>query len=219
MSICIDLHLHTNRYSPCSSIEPEQMVRQAANIGLDAAVITEHHHQWSEEELAALVEEAGEPNFLLMTGFEYCSAQGDFLIYGLTEGAAFGFEPGLAPESVVEQVHWLGGACIAAHPTRAGMSFDERIASMRLDGIEVQSINLKEHEQRLAMGLASNLNIPASAGSDAHQLQHVGAYATVFEEPIQSMADFVAALRGGRFRPVDGAAARLRGRKAVGDSR
>ena len=205
MGICIDLHVHTNRYSACSLIDPHQLVKQAAKIGLDGVVITEHHHQWSEEELKVLLEEAGEPNFLLLAGFEYGTGQGDVLIYGLTAETAASFAHGLPPETVVEKVHELGGVCVAAHPTRMGMGFDERIASLSLDAIEVQSVNMKHHEQRIAIGLSAHLGIPATAGSDAHQLEHVGRYTTAFDDPIQSMRDLQIAFQRGRFHVFDGA--------------
>jgi hypothetical protein len=83
------------------------------------------------------------------------------------------------------------------------MGFDERIATLPLDAIEVRSVNLLEHEQRLALHLAGNLGLRCVAGSDAHQLQDVGIYATEFEDPIQSMADLQDALRRGRFRVSD----------------
>jgi histidinol phosphatase-like PHP family hydrolase len=37
-----DHHLHTNRHSPDSIIDPEKLVEHARRIGLDGVVITEH---------------------------------------------------------------------------------------------------------------------------------------------------------------------------------
>lgn len=83
MGYLFDLHVHTNRYSPCSRIPPEQLVRQALRAGLDGLAITEHHRQWEEEELGALVNANGASRFTLLAGFEYSSSQGDLLIYGV----------------------------------------------------------------------------------------------------------------------------------------
>jgi predicted metal-dependent phosphoesterase TrpH len=91
------------------------------------------------------------------------------------------------------------------------MGFDERIATLPLDAIEVRSVNLLEHEQRLALQLAGNLGFGAVAGSDAHQLHDVGRYATEFDDPIQSMSDLQEAVRHGRFRVED----RFKGRVGV----
>lgn len=199
MGLIVDLHLHTRRYSKCSRIDPESLIGQAVRAGMDGLVITEHHHQWSDAELAQLVAVSGHPGFLLLAGFEYSSSQGDILVYGLAPEAAAEFRPGWPPERAAAMIVEWGGVCVAAHPTRAGLGFDERLETLPLAAMEVASVNLKEHEQRLARSLSQSLNIPASAGSDAHDLRDVGRYATVFEDLILSSADLQRALRNGRF--------------------
>jgi predicted metal-dependent phosphoesterase TrpH len=203
MSLRIDLHVHTQRHSPCSKIDPELLIYQAVNAGLDGLVITEHEYQWQEEDLAALRDRSAEPGFLLLSGMEYWSTAGDVLIYGLQPSVAMGIRKGLPPEEVVRLVHEMGGLCVAAHPTRAGMGFDGRITTMPLDAIEVRSVNLLEFEQRLANYLADEIGRRKVAGSDAHRLQDVGVYATEFLDPIQSMADLHEALKNGRFQVTD----------------
>lgn len=202
MPLHIDMHLHTSRYSKCSKMDATCLIRQAVKVGLDGVVITEHHHIWDDEELAALKKDAGEPGFLLLAAFEYTSAKGDLLVYGLESEQEKAFKPGDPPEEVVERIHKAGGVCIAAHPTREGLGFDERIIGMPLEGIEVQSVNLETHEQRLAYNLAKQLGVPPTASSDAHRIEDVGRYATEFYDPIQSMEDLKETLKKGRFRPV-----------------
>ncbi len=202
MGLYIDIHVHTRRHSQCSHIDPERLIRQAVRAGLDGLVITEHQYQWSTDELAALAAKSHDPHFLLLAGFEYSTIQGDLLVYGLTTMQAAQFQSGMQPEDAVARVHRLGGVCVAAHPTRAGMGFDERILSMPVDAIEVQSVNLKEHEQRLASQLAQNATLRPIAASDAHQLVDVGRYATEFDTPIQSMTDLHDALLRGTFHPA-----------------
>lgn len=208
MPLSLDLHVHTSRYSACSRIDPERLIEQAIKAGLDGLVITEHHRQWNQEELDDLLSRADAPGFLLLAGFEYGSTQGDILVYGLASGDVEQFQPGWTPEATVEFAHGLGGVCIAAHPTRYGMGFDERILTIPFDAIEVSSVNLRDHEQRLAMQLAKNLGVSPMAASDAHLLPDVGRYATEFSDPIRSMPELQEALRHGRFLPRsnDGAA-------------
>jgi len=202
MGLLIDLHVHTRRHSTCSHINPKDLIRQAVRAGLDGLVITEHHYQWPQDEIDALTTAASDPGFLVLAGFEYASQQGDVLIYGLEPGQARDMLPGLPPQQAVKHAHDLGGVCIAAHPTRAGMGFDERIFTLGIDGIEIQSVNLKPHEQRLAAQLASNADLRPVTSSDAHQLSDVGKYATRFDDPIRSMQDLVKSIRCGRFRPA-----------------
>jgi len=202
MGLLLDIHVHTRLHSPCSSIDPETLIRQAVRVGLDGVVITEHEYQWRQSGLDELVARSGHPHFLLLAGFEYSSWRGDLLIYGLSAEQAGALAPGLPPEDAIQAAHESGAVCVAAHPTRFGMGFDERLVSLPLEGIETHSVNLQEHEQRLAIQLAATAGIPAVAASDAHQLHSVGRYATEFADPIRSMADLQDSLRRGRFRPV-----------------
>lgn len=210
MPIRIDLHVHTCRYSPCSTIDPEKLLLQAVRAGLDGLVITEHQRQWDDAELRELSAGAGFPGFLLLSGFEYASSRGDLLVYGLEPGDAQSLLPGMPPGAAVAFVRQRGGVCIAAHPTRMGMGFDEQIFALPVEAIETQSVNMKPNEQRMAASLAGKLGIRAIAASDAHHLPQVGAYAADFADPIRSMPDLKEALRRGRFEAVVGSIARTK---------
>jgi predicted metal-dependent phosphoesterase TrpH len=203
MGFFIDVHSHTSRYSECSRISPEDIVPEAIRAGLDGLVITEHHYQWTPEELQTLLDEAEITGFLLLAGFEYSSAMGDILVYGLDPDCATVHKPCGDPERFVDWAKERGGACIAAHPTRAGLGFDERLQNMAVDAIEVCSVNLEIHERRLARRLAEDLEIPALAASDAHDPFSVGRYCSEFEGVICTGEDLWDALKRGRFRPVE----------------
>lgn len=205
MPLSFDIHLHTARYSRDSKLDAARLIERAVRAGLDGVVITEHHHVWNDDELGELVEQSDDPGFILLSGFEYTSSQGDILIYGLTQEQSTEFVPGRSPEEAVERARSYGGACIAAHPTRAGLGFDERISTLGLDGLEVESVNLKPHEQRLARNLAEAIGHPMTGSSDAHRLEDVGRYATEFTDLVRNLPELVAALRAGRFQPVPAA--------------
>jgi len=201
MSLVIDLHLHTRRHSACSAIDESLLIDRAVQAGLDGLVLTEHHYQWTRAELVALVAQSAHPGFLLLAGFEYSSSHGDMLIYGLEPEAAKSFTPGHPPEVMLARAQSMGAVCIAAHPTRAAIPFDERIVDMPFEALEVKSVNLAPHEQRLAQKLADDLGRRATAASDAHRLPDVGAYATEFLEPVQTIEDLRNSLQRGTFRP------------------
>lgn len=201
MGLIIDLHLHTRRHSACSAIDESRLINRAVKAGLDGLVITEHHYQWSREELEALVKTSDHPGFLVMAAFEYSSARGDILIYGLEPEQVKEFVPGKQPEVMLAKAQAMGAACIAAHPTRAAIPFDERIFDMPFEALEVKSVNLASHEQRLAEKLANDLGRAKTASSDAHRIEDVGRYATEFQVPIQSMDDLRNSLQHGTFRP------------------
>lgn len=204
MGFLIDAHLHTRRHSRCSRMDESRMVRQAIQKGLQGLVITEHHYQWPAEELKALLDAAGEPAFTLLAGFELTTAMGDILIYGLSPAEVPDFPPREDPEVALKRAQDRGAVCFAAHPTRDGLGFDERIARMPFDGLETGSVNLKSHEQRLARRLAETLGCKPTVSSDAHRLEDLGAYALQFDAPIWSMADFCDSVRCGTFRPAAG---------------
>lgn len=196
------MHVHTRRHSRCSVVDEYQLVDFAARQGLDGIVITEHHYQWAEEELAEIFDPAQHPGFVLLAGFEYTSSMGDVLIYGLEPHHVAQFVPGGPPEDAVKRAHDLGGICIGAHPTRAGMGFDERIFSLGLDALEVRSCNMQEPEQRRAVSLAERCALRPVTFSDAHQLDHVGQYCIEVDAPVQTMADLHEAMHHGTFRPA-----------------
>lgn len=197
-----DMHMHTRRHSRCSGIDEHKLIDRAVRCGLDGIVITEHHYQWGEEELAEIYNPAKHPGFVVLAGFEYTSSMGDVLIYGLEPHHVPQFVPGGPPEDAVKRAHDLGGFCIGAHPTRAGMGFDERIFTLGLDALEVRSCNMQEQEQRRAVSLSSKAELPPVTFSDAHHLDNVGQYCIEVDMPVRTMADLHEVFRRGTFRPA-----------------
>ncbi len=200
MGLLFDIHVHTRRHSPCSHMDELRLVKQAIQAGLDGLVITEHAHQWTEEALSELKAAAGEPAFLLFSGAEIYSSQGDILVYGISPEQIGQLTAGSAPLDIIHKVREWGGITIAAHPTRAGLGFDLRIRDLPFDAIETESCNLKPHEQRLAWRLAENLGLPGTTASDAHRLEDVGTYVVEVDGPVSSMADLCKAIKTRAFR-------------------
>ena len=203
MPTVLDIHLHTQRHSGDSVMNESDLYVHAKRAGLDGVVITEHHYQWSEEELQELREQIlAPPNFVLLSGFEYSSRKGDMLVFGLKPHWATKIRPGREPEQAFREFKEAGATIIAAHPTRAGIPFDDRILDLAMDGIEVESCNLRPHEQRLGRKLAEGMDLPMTGSSDAHRIEDLGAYATWFDGSIECMADFLDCVRSGKFRPA-----------------
>ena len=200
MSLRFDLHLHTQLYSACSFIDAEALIGRAVKAGLDGVVITEHHYQWRVFDLELLRDRSPHPGFIVLAGFEYTTTQGDILVYGLSDSEVHKFKMGQSPEDAVKATKDLGAVVIAAHPTRAGMGFDDRIFSLPLDAIEIRSGNMKEHEQRLALKIARDGQFRTVAASDAHNIRDVGKYYTDFDYPVQTIADLLEAFNQGKFR-------------------
>ena len=61
---------------------------------------------------------------------------------------------------------------------------------------------MTENENKLAAEVAASLNLPATGGSDAHEVYEVGKYATRFLRSISNEKELLAALKSGNFDSV-----------------
>lgn len=210
-SVIFDLHIHTNRNSADSNLSPLELIQEAKRIGLHGVVVTEHDRcwdRWSARELAA------EHDFLFLRGMEVSTDLGHILVYGLEE-----YVSGIIrAEKLRQVVDEAGGAMVAAHPFRriftrdfrhgqeaAPRSLDEaarRTLFELTDGIEVCNGGSIDRENKLAMEVCDYLGQAATGGSDAHSDLGIGCFATQFDDPIETEADVIAALKARRCRAV-----------------
>lgn len=189
-SFRIDCHVHTSRYSACSSMSPEEACATALQRGLDALVLTEHHRQWRERELEAL--RRAFPGLILYTGAEITLAEGhDVVVVGdatrleLAPGCPLAdLERAIAP--VREQFF-----AFVAHAFRWADAIDpEAEAVFRwVDGLEMNSINilrsawrrregrLEPENAELYAAAASDYGLTPLFNSDAHHVSAVGCIA------------------------------------------
>src|SRR5436190_11469854 len=144
-----DLHIHTSRHSPDSSINAFSLLRQAERLGLAGVVITEHDWLWSDDELDEL--RAATPGIQVYAGVEVSAHEGHFLCYGLTDAGQV--PKGIELKELCEIVHGQGGVVVAAHPFRWGQNFTEILAHCpELDGLEVMSNNMDAALRERAKG-------------------------------------------------------------------
>ncbi|MDG3003840.1 PHP domain-containing protein [Paludisphaera mucosa] len=202
-----DHHLHTSRHSPDSVMDPWKMLDQARKIGLDGVVITEHDHQWEADELAEL-NRAGK-GLKVFSGVEVSAREGHFLVYGLPDLDEVG--PGIGVGELLKVVDRLGAAIVAAHPFRWLQPFDEIVArhGAAFHGVEYVSNNVTAETRAQADTLLAKSPMARTGSSDAHDVDTLGCYYSEFDGPIESMADFVAALRRGAVSPRHRVGARL----------
>ncbi|MFH1123256.1 MAG: PHP-associated domain-containing protein, partial [Pseudomonadota bacterium] len=71
-----------------------------------------------------------------------------------------------------------------------------------VDAIEALNSKVTEKENRFSFEVAECLGLPATGGSDAHEVSEVGIFATRFSRNIRNEADLVEALRSGNCSPV-----------------
>ena len=96
------MHVHTSRYSPCSRIDPKDLVQTASEAGLDAIVITEHGRMWSRDEVEELRRSAPTNKLVVLAGAEIYTGRGDILVFGTRFGLEFGAEIFHLPLDAIE---------------------------------------------------------------------------------------------------------------------
>ena len=205
--LAIDLHVHTSEASPCSSAPLGDLVTEAKRIGLDGICLTDHNHVWDPKTLAELRQRH---DFLILRGNEIATDQGDMLVFGF-DGDIKGV---MRLDELRRKVLKTGGFIIAAHPFRGFLTFGigqlgltpekamERPLFQHVDAVEVLNSKVSDKENRFSSQVAAGLGLPGTGGSDAHEVEEVGVYATRFSDTITNEEELVGALKGGSYSPI-----------------
>ena len=191
----IDMHVHTNVSSICSSIDISNMIDYAKHIGLDAICVTDHDTLHG----ARVAEKIGrEKDFLIFKGMEVNTVEGDFLVFGLEEDIEEGKH---SAEELLRMVSSAGGAAIAAHPYRRfNRALGDKIFSLTdYHAIEVKNGNTPGMLNEMARTAALQLNLPGIGGSDAHMLHQVGRFYTKFNSSVTSEQELIEAIKLGEY--------------------
>ncbi|MBW2052388.1 MAG: PHP domain-containing protein [Deltaproteobacteria bacterium] len=200
----VDLHIHTSPRSSCSHIDPSELIQEAVRLGLDGLCLTEHQVIWNPGEVEDL---ARGGDIKIFRGNEITTNQGDILVFGLEEDLQ-----GVIPiKKLHKKVREAGGLMIAAHPFRGFKTFGigqlqmdvdqacKRKVFQYVDGLEVRNGKLNEQENDMAAQVAERLDLLGVAGSDAHNVDEVGKWITVFDREIENEQELIEELRAGRF--------------------
>jgi hypothetical protein len=185
-------------------MKPENLVREAVRLGLDGFCLTEHQVLWDPAEVKTLAQETG---LTILRGNEITTAQGDVLVFGLEKD----IKGVITIQELKEEAEAAGAFLILAHPFRGfklfgmgelDMNIDQaarKKAFNFVDAIEIRNGNIRGQENEMAEKVAERLNLPGTAGSDAHHLDNVGAWVTVFERDIEDEAAMIRELKARRF--------------------
>jgi len=201
--VVIDLHIHTNRYSGCSNLDPVALVRKASRIGLDGIALTEHGIRWSDEDIAVLRDRVKESHLLIFPGEEAACYdrsgrfQGEFLVFGYPRSLG----SSRSIEDLSDLVHGEGGVVLAAHPfkkRKTGEGFygaGYGVYDYALDGLETEHPSYDPESASLARAAMTSLNIAGIGSSDAHDLRSVGLCMTRFFDALTDLASLCRAIR------------------------
>jgi predicted metal-dependent phosphoesterase TrpH len=203
----IDLHIHTSPRSACSYLDPLELIQEARRLKLDGICLTEHQVLWEIDDVEKLAKDSG---IKIFRGNEFTTNQGDILVFGFYKD----IKELLMIQDLREEVKTAGGFMIAAHPFRGFKTFGigqlqmtveqacQRKALEFVDAVEVGNGKLSPDENDMARKVAEKLALPGTGGSDAHRVDEVAKWVTVFEEEICDESELVQALHTGRYTAV-----------------
>ncbi|MBI4298163.1 MAG: PHP domain-containing protein [Chloroflexi bacterium] len=223
MTSFFDLHVHTNRGSPDSGLNAQELVTEAHRIGLTGAMVTEHNG-WPRHDFE---EFARNQSVILIRALEVYTPLGHIITMGLDRHVT-GFHGDVNQvRELKREVERVGGFMILAHPFRFlfdvhGIYTQNKLfedpakvpdtpeeAALHpvfelVDDIEVVNGGNIEVENRFAQEVAAVLGRWGTGGSDAHSTNGLGKGVTVFKGSIRNERDLLEALRAGDFFPIEG---------------
>ena len=222
MARVFDLHVHTTKGSSDSNLSPEDMVLEAERLGLKGLCITEHSGPWDRHEFEQF---AQQHNLVLIRAMEADTDMGHMLAFGLDR-----YMPGMEQADELRRAaDRVGGFIVTAHPFRGlhnprplgrpliykdGSALPTTIEEAAthpvfrlVNAVEVGNGGTVDAENLFAGRVAAHLGYECTGGSDAHSVNGLGRYVTVFEDEINNQEEFLKALRGGHYYPATGLAA------------
>lgn len=192
----IDLHVHTcYSYDATSSLR--EVIVCAKKSGLDGIAITDHDTLKGAKRALKL---ARRMEFKVIPGIEVTTLQGHVLGLNITTS----IPQDLSLVEAVEKIHEAEGIAIAAHPIVFIKShIKQRIASAaNFDGVEVINSSAFPFflSTLLSRALAERLDLPQTAGSDAHHASEIGTAYTLVKAD-SDIEEIIEAIRKGAVVP------------------
>jgi hypothetical protein len=192
-------------------LTPEELALGARAAGLDFIATTEHRSAAEPGVWGHLAAE----DFLIVLGEEVTTKTGHWLALGVSPGQVvdwnYGVRDGLI-DQCLDQVHRVGGLCVAAHPHVPYPSGDFMYSFQGFDVVEVwnglwtsdrpwnadNEAALAEWGRSLAADIQTGSWRPAMGNSDTHLEGQIGIpHTVVFAEEL-STAAILAGIRSGR---------------------
>jgi predicted metal-dependent phosphoesterase TrpH len=214
-----ETHMHTSEGSKCGKCQAVDMVRAYKEAGYSGVMVTDHNWggntavdrnlpwaEWIDEFFMGYFnakEEGDKIGLPVFLGYEATHGHGhDFLIYGFTLDWMKS-HPELKEATIEQQyemIHSIGGMVIQAHPYREADYIDDvQTFEKYADGIEMFNGAHLPHKEgdkdnsiwnEKAVKLATDNNLPGTAGSDQHTTELFGAGVS-FKTPLSSIEDYM----------------------------
>ncbi|MFG3581933.1 CehA/McbA family metallohydrolase [Micromonospora chersina] len=216
-----DCHVHSSR-SNGGELTPEQLAAGARKSGLDFIAITEHNASDTHGVWGPL---AGD-DLLVILGQEVTTRTGHWLALGIDPGQVVDWRYGIREDVIdrhLDQVHQVGGLCVAAHPHAPYPTGAFMYPFQGFDVVEVwnglwssdlpwnadNEAALAEWGRSLAADIHRGKWRPAIGNSDTHLDDQIGIPHTVVLAEELSTDAVLAGIRAGRSWITDSAKTEL----------
>lgn len=183
-----DLHIHTNfSYDGVSS--PKEIVESALEKGIGCICITDHGQIKGAIEAMKF---GYDKNLLVVPGIEIISSAGEILGINVKKI----IPNNLSPEETIKEIRNQGGIAVIPHPFARHFSGfwggEKMLRLLNIDAIEVFNANIPfSRLNRRSFEFAKKINLPFTAGSDAHRAEYLGSAYLEFSKDIQSAEDLI----------------------------
>jgi len=193
--VFVDLHVHTI-YSGDSSITPKRLVDALhTHSFLKTVAVTDHKTMEGYYHVSKLA--TAYEDILILPGIEVLTTQGDIVVIGAEERPTFP----ITPEETIAFVEERNAIAIIAHPYRALTSLGDYARRLKPTAIEVYNPNATPEENKIALQLAREMNLPQVAVSDAHAIEELGKGYTKINAA-QNMEEILNAIKNGQTQPI-----------------
>ena len=181
----VEIHSHTERFSPCSKIPPTELVLMAEASGYEALFITDHNRVWPSRDLAGLQEMC--EHMRIFPAIEISLPERhDLLILGASDPA---YEKMRNPEEVLARACADGLLTVIAHPFRYHAALP-RYCELA-DALETKTCNHSRPEEiEAARSYAEAHQLAPLHSSDAHGLNFMNKFWIETMEPFSTPQEF-----------------------------
>ena len=190
----VELHCHTNRYSACSIVSPQELVEHLIDAGYGAVYLTEHNAVWSEAELQELRERF--EGIRIFPGIERTVGAHDLLILGTSDPAYLAEDD---PSRLLARAQDDGCLTVLAHPFRWDHGADLLRAGLLPDAIEYRTCNHDGVGAAAARRCAEGLGLAMVNAGDVHAVGMIDQFWIETDGPVEQAGDIRRIVLGGAY--------------------
>jgi histidinol phosphatase-like PHP family hydrolase len=204
----LDLHTHSVRSDDGRAKVANycQWIRKK-ELPLDGLVLTEHR-QWDDTSDYRDLEDTY--GLTILKASEVETDYGHVLVFGVNPDLAHSFDFTRIDNplsEVLAAAERCGAFAAPCHPGRRNVGlfshYERKGPVAGVHTVEVINGGSIPGEDELSQARAAEHGYRGFGGSDSHIVSRIGLCATEFDDPISDIDSLVAALYGGRFRPVN----------------